>query len=156
PITLTATDSNGDPLTYSIVAGPADGTLTFNSNGQYTYTPGANYHGPDAFTFTASDGSNTSNVATVSITVEDNSIPVANNQSVSTNENTPLPVTLTATDGDNDTLTYSIVASPSNGTVTFTANGSYTYTPNTNYHGPDTFTFMASDGSNTSNVATVS
>ena len=67
-ITLAATDANGDPLTYSIATPPSHGALTGSGNTR-TYTPVANYHGPDSFTFTANDGTDTSAPATVSITV---------------------------------------------------------------------------------------
>src|SRR5204863_1255014 len=110
PVTLTATDADGDALTYAIAGGPAHGTLTPTGNGAYTYTPDLNYHGADAFTFTAADGSNTSNVATVAITVLDNSVPTASGQTRNTNKNTALPVTLTATDADGSPLTYAITA----------------------------------------------
>ena len=66
--TLTATDPDGDPLTYSVVTGPAHGTLSGTAP-KLTYTPNSGYTGPDAFTFKANDGKVDSNVATVSITV---------------------------------------------------------------------------------------
>jgi len=62
-------DVEGDPLTSILVKGPDYGQLTFNSNGSFTYTPAADYNGPDAFTYKAHDGKAFSNVATVSITV---------------------------------------------------------------------------------------
>src|SRR5204862_444741 len=108
----------GDPLTYAIAGGPAHGTLTATGDGADTYTPDPNYHGADGFTFTASDGSNTSSTATVAIAVLDNSIPAANGQALSTAENTALPVTLTATDADSDPLIYAIAGGPSHGTLT--------------------------------------
>ncbi len=55
PITLMATDLNGDPLTYMIVTAPANGTLT-GTGASRTYTPATNYIGADSFTFKASDG----------------------------------------------------------------------------------------------------
>ena len=55
-------------MTYSIVAGPAHGTLSGTAP-NVTYTPNAGYSGPDSFTFKASDGALDSNIATVSITV---------------------------------------------------------------------------------------
>lgn len=67
-ITLSATDANGDVLTYSIVSGPAHGALSGTAPA-LTYTPAAAYSGSDSFTFKASDASLSSNTATVSITV---------------------------------------------------------------------------------------
>ncbi|HEX9015926.1 MAG TPA: S8 family serine peptidase, partial [Chloroflexota bacterium] len=68
-ITLSASDVDGDPLTYAIVSGPASGTLSAVSGAQVTYTPNPNYTGLDTFTFKANDGKADSNTATVSITV---------------------------------------------------------------------------------------
>ena len=62
-----------------------------------------------------------SNIATVSITVTPvNDAPVAQNQSVTTNEDTAKAITLAATDADGDTLTYQIVAQPSHGRLSGT------------------------------------
>ena len=65
---LPATDLDGDPLTYSVVTPPAHGALSGSGNSR-TYTPDANYNGPDSFTFKANDGTADSNVATVSLIV---------------------------------------------------------------------------------------
>lgn len=67
-ITLAATDANLDPLTFTIAAQPAHGTLS-GTPPAVTYQPAIGYLGEDSFTFTASDGSTTSNIATVSIAV---------------------------------------------------------------------------------------
>lgn len=70
-ITLVASDDDvGDSLTYSIVSGPANGSLGTVSGNKVTYTPAAGYSGSDSFSFKANDGTADSNVATVSITVE--------------------------------------------------------------------------------------
>ena len=68
-ITLIATDPNNDPLTYSIVTQPAHGTITAGTTASRTYTPATDYTGPDSFTFKANDGTVDSNIATVSIAV---------------------------------------------------------------------------------------
>jgi Concanavalin A-like lectin/glucanases superfamily/F5/8 type C domain/Bacterial Ig domain/Calcineurin-like phosphoesterase len=70
-ITLTATDANNNPLTYSIVTQPSHGTLSPSTPGgpSRTYTPAAGYTGPDSFTFKANDGTVDSNTATVTINV---------------------------------------------------------------------------------------
>ncbi len=70
--TLKASDPDGGPLTFSIVAQPAHGNVSLDdpATGAYTYTPAKGYHGTDSFTFQASDGILESNVATVNITVK--------------------------------------------------------------------------------------
>lgn len=62
-------DPEGRPLTAALVSGPTKGTLTLNSNGTFTYRPNAGVTGTDSFTYRASDGSATSNVATVTISI---------------------------------------------------------------------------------------
>jgi VCBS repeat-containing protein len=59
----------GDSLRASVVTGPSHGTLALATGGGFTYTPASNYAGPDSFTYRASDGSNGSAPATVSLTV---------------------------------------------------------------------------------------
>ena len=82
-ITLTATDANNDPLTYTIVTQPAHGTITGGTGASRTYTPNNNYVGPDSFTFKANDGSVDSNTATVSITVQDTTTTCTTNLPIS-------------------------------------------------------------------------
>jgi len=83
-----------------------------------------------------------------------NNPPVADTQSVATDEDTPLPITLAASDPDGDTLIYYIVSFPSNGTLSGTA-PDVKYTPNPDYNGPDSFAFKANDWIVDSNMATV-
>ncbi len=69
---LKATDPDGDPLTYELVAQPKHGEVSLDdaSSGAFTYSPASGYTGTDSFTFKASDGQLDSNVATISITVK--------------------------------------------------------------------------------------
>jgi hypothetical protein len=62
-------DAQSSPLTAILNAGPANGILTLNPNGGFSYTPNTGYSGPDSFSYHANDGSLDSNVVTVSITV---------------------------------------------------------------------------------------
>jgi hypothetical protein len=153
-IVLQASDADGDSLTYSIVGSPQHGTLT-GSGANLVYTPAPNYHGSDSFAFIANDGTATSNVATVTISVASvNDAPVAYGQALNGTEDNTLSVTLQATDADGDSLAYSIVAAPQHGTLS--GSGAVrTYTPDANYHGPDSFSFTANDGAVASHVATV-
>src|SRR5207244_1814195 len=121
-----------------------------------TYTPAANYNGPDSFTFKANDGELDSNLATVSITVNAvNDAPVASNQAVGREEDTAKTITLGASDVEGSALTYTIGTGPTHGTLSGTA-PNLTYTPAANYNGPDGFTFKANDSELDSNIATVS
>jgi len=63
------TDLNLDLLTAENFSDVSHGTLTFNSDGSFTYTPDLNYTGSDSFTYKAWDGQEYSNLATVTITV---------------------------------------------------------------------------------------
>ena len=149
-------DADNNSLTATIVSSTSHGTLTLNSNGGFTYTPAANYNGADSFTYKANDGTADSNVATVSITVTSvNDVPVVNNQSVTTAEDTAKSITLTGTDVEGSPLTFSVVSGPTHGALSGIA-PNLTYTPAANYNGADSFTYQANDGYDNSNVATVS
>ena len=94
-ITLAGTDVDGDTLTYAKRATPPTARSRSPPAGQATYTPAADYNGPDSFTFTVNDGTVTSAPATVSITVIDvNDAPTATAASVTTAEDTATVITL--------------------------------------------------------------
>ncbi len=71
-------DLDGDPLTASLVTGPSNGSLVLNPNGSFTYSPNANFFGTDTFSYQANDGAMNSNVATVTITVNEINDPPVN------------------------------------------------------------------------------
>jgi VCBS repeat-containing protein len=73
--TLSATDPDGDSLTFRIVTQPQHGKVSLDNpnTGAYTYTPAHNYSGADSFVFVANDGTADSNKATVKVTVKKNS-----------------------------------------------------------------------------------
>jgi VCBS repeat-containing protein len=152
---------SGTTMTAVIGTQPANGTLTLNANGSFTYTPNANFHGTDTFTYRASDGTNQSAVATVTITVQPvNDAPAGVADTHSTAVNTALTIAAPGvlandTDVDNTTLTAINVTQPANGTVTLNANGSFTYTPDEDFTGSDTFTYQTSDGTAQSTPVTV-
>src|SRR6185295_6344689 len=156
------TDSNGDPITAALVGNVSHGALSLSANGSFTYTPAGDYSGTDSFTYHASDGSLTSNTASVTITVTAvNDPPVAVNDSYSTPRGTPLVVPAKGvlandTDPDSPNLVAAIASNPQHGTVVLSPTGAFTYTPAANYTGSDTFTYRANDGVANSNTATVS
>ncbi|MCV7174981.1 Ig-like domain-containing protein [Mycolicibacterium sphagni] len=53
--TLGAVDPEGDPMMYSVMQNPEDGTVSLNPDGTYTYTPGSDFEGRDVFIVAARD-----------------------------------------------------------------------------------------------------
>ena len=158
-ITLSATDVDGDSLTYLIVDGASHGTVTLGSTINIaTYTPTANYSGTDSFTFKTNDSTVDSNTATVTITVNAiNDLPVAIADTDTTSEDTQVTTNVLSNDSDvdGDTLTVIGVTDPSNGTAVINDNTNVTYTPNENFNGVDIYTYTISDGNGGTDTATV-
>mgnify|MGYP001492512802 CR=1 FL=1 len=145
----------GDVTAYRL---PANGTLTLNADGTFSYVHNGSATTSDSFTYYVKDSAGgISNAATVNITVTApvNQPPTANSQNVSTAFNTPVAITLSGNDPDGDTLSFAIVTPPAHGTLSGVA-PSLTYTPTNDYSGADSFTFTVSDGVATSAAATVS
>jgi uncharacterized protein YjiK len=154
PVVLEAADQESDPLSWSIVAPPLHGSLS-GSAPNLTYTPDANFHGSDSFTFRVNDGKEYSNTAAVSITVSPvNDAPVASGSSAGIEAGAPLPLVLAASDVDGDSLTFAITSPPQHGVLTGMP-PSLTYTADIGYAGTDSFSFTASDSESTSVPAEV-
>ncbi len=110
-------DPENDDLTVTSVTRPSNGSAVLNSDGTITYTPNANYHGSDSFTYRARDTGNlNSDVATVALTIDGmNDAPafasatVERRLSESASPGTEVGAPVTATDADeSDTLMYSL------------------------------------------------
>jgi CSLREA domain-containing protein len=154
-------DVNGDGLTAVMATNPAHGTVTLNSNGSFTYTPEADYNGPDSFIYRADDGTDSSNLATVMITVNAvNDVPgaVDDGYSVVTGNMlmvNPPGVLGNDSDVDGDSLTAVLQSGPSNGSLVLNGDGSFGYSPSMGFVGDDSFTYRADDGTALSSLASV-
>ena len=106
-ISLAATDVDGDPLTYSVTAPPAHGTLECGADQtSCVFTPAPNYNGPDSLHWSASDG-NSSDSAIISITVNAvNDAPKALDTSATVLEDNAISVPLIASDAEGDAITF--------------------------------------------------
>ena len=156
-LTSNDVDIDGDSLVVESVQNPTSGTVNLVDN-TVTFTPNENFNGDATFEYTISDGNSGTDTGLVTIHVTPiNDPPQANNFDTNTSEDTPLGITLTGSDIDSDSLTFELVGSPANGSITGLnpATGQLTYTPNLNYNGPDSFTFKVNDGTADSNIATV-
>jgi len=110
-ISLTATDPNGQAITFAISTDPTNGTATL-SGADITYTPNANFYGSDSFAYTASNGTYTSEPTTITITVsgEDDGDPTTNDVSATTDEDTAVTVDLDATEIDGENYSFTIIS----------------------------------------------
>jgi hypothetical protein len=145
------TDLNSDELTASIVSGPSYGSLTFGEGGSITYTPAANYHGSDSFTYVATDGALNSNTATVSLTVTSvPDAPIAVDDSYSVNPGDTLVILgagVLANDShpNSNLLTANVLSGPAHGDLTLNLDGSFTYLPDDDFVGVDSFSYSTND-----------
>ena len=175
-------DAEGDldPNGYALVSGvgAGNGSLTFNSDGTFDFDPGSDFQDLTVgdwqvvtFTYTASDtNGGTSTPGTVSIIVIGvNDAPVANNGSISTNEDTAITGTNvpapTDIESDLDPNGYALVTGvgAGNGSLTFNSDGTYDFDPTGDFDALTssdsrdvTFTYTASDtNGGTSAAATI-
>ncbi len=150
-------DPESHTLTIISVEDPQHGTTSINGS-TVSYIPDLNYHGPDLFDYTITDGHGGTDQASVSVTVNPvNDLPTAINDTASVAEDTSNnQINVLTNDGDidGDTLVVTEVSIPSHGTTTYTS--SYVlYSPSMNYNGPDSFTYTVSDGHSGTDTATV-
>lgn len=155
------TDANADVLTITAVTQGAHGSVAITGGGtSVTYTPNADYFGGDSFTYTIDDGNGGTDSATVSVTVTSvNDLPVAAPDHYAINQDTTLNVAAPGVLGNDSDLEGPLHAvlntNVAHGTLALNANGSFTYQPNAGYAGIDSFTYHVYDGSDSSNVVTV-
>jgi VCBS repeat-containing protein len=156
-------DTPHSALSATLVKGPEHAAnFVLNNDGTFTYTPVTGYKGSDLFKYTAFDGSSASATATaaISVGVVDDG-PTAFDDTYTTIENGGLIRNVLVNDANLQTdvvdLGAQLVSGPGHAaSFVLNTNGSFTYTPVTGYHGPDTFTYKATDGDTiNSNTATV-
>jgi hypothetical protein len=151
----------GNSLSATLVSTTASGALVLHPDGSFSYTPNNHFTGIDNFTYRADNGLVAGNLATVTIAVTPvNDIPLTSNDAYVVMENSVLLVDapgILANDNDlnGDSLTAVLVSTTANGVLQFNSDGSFSYTPNGDFTGTDTFTYLASDGVNHSNLAMV-
>ena len=176
-------DTNAANLKYILVTAPTNGAITDpgNSNAavsaggqlsgtQITYTHNGGETTSDSFTFKVNDGNSDSNTSTSSIAVTAvNDAPTIDaSGTVSVDEKDQVDITISASDVDSSALTYTVVSTPSKGTIR-SSDGSnltsgntipggvvtYVSTTSINANTTDSFQVKVNDGSVDSATATI-
>ena len=115
-ITLTGSDPDGDPLTFSVVSGPANGSLSGTAP-TLTYTPDPGFNGADSFTFDVNDGLLLSAAATVSLTVTPGSAADTVSITKATYNSKKKKLDVQATSSAGGAVTLTATAFDSNGNI---------------------------------------
>ena len=185
PGDVSVNDDAGDaPATFEVVSGPDHGSLEFNPDGTFVYTPDTDYNGPDSFTYVITDADGESDTATASIQVNPvNDAPVAVDDALEAVEDTVLTISAAdlfgadgtgpANDYDIDSASFSsitvqslvshgvleldgvAVALGQEITAADIGAGLLTFVPEADYVGDATFDYTVSDGVLSSDAATV-
>ena len=153
-------DGNLDPTSAVVTVDPSSGTVVNNGDGTFTYTPEAGFVGADSFTYAIADTDSATATATVAITVTPtNDAPVAQSDTVTTDEDTAVVFDVAANDTDADgnlaPESAVVLTGPTNGTVMNNGDGTFSYTPNADFNGEDSFTYQISDALGATDEATV-
>ncbi len=157
---ISASDVDGDTLSYAITGAPDNGAVLLNNaTGSFSYTPSAGFSGVDSFVVTVSDGKGGTAVSTVTIVVTaTNRAPTAVDNYAATWQDTSMTIAVLGndTDPDGDALTVTGVTQGANGSVVIdVVTGNPIYTPNAGFTGTDSFTYTISDGNGGTDTATV-
>ncbi|MDD2992783.1 MAG: Ig-like domain-containing protein, partial [Pygmaiobacter sp.] len=160
-LAFTVADPEGAPLTVSAQSDnttllPNDFTsnilLTQNTDGSCTVqlVPAANANGTATVTLSVSDGDNTTTTSFKLTVYPVNDLPVAADDTVTTNEDTAVTIDVLANDSDLETAHASLrvtdITQPTHGRLALAGTGKYTYTPYANFNGSDSFTYTMTDG----------
>ncbi|MFN8528294.1 MAG: Ig-like domain-containing protein [Anaerolineae bacterium] len=158
------TDPENATLTAVLNSGPSNAaSFTLNADGSFSYMPNSGFEGTDTFTYHANDGATDSNIATVTITVN-NAPPTAGDDTFNAVD-TSQPFLFTTTDllvndsdPGNDTLSITIVPNPlttTQGGLLTQIGSNFTLVWAASIGTADTFTYVVFDGTAYSAPATV-
>lgn len=151
-------DPDGDNIILNTtpIMDPANGSVTLNPDGSFTYTPGSGFIGTDTFIYSICDDATPSLCDTAVVTINvlpdsgpNNDPPFAADDAALTPQEVPVSGNLLTNDfdpnGDNIIINTTPVSGPTNGTVVVSSNGDYTYTPDPTFIGTDQFVYQICD-----------
>jgi VCBS repeat-containing protein len=156
---ITVVAVGGHPIDAHTPVALPQGTVTMNADGTLTFTPNPGVSGSISFTYTDrnASGATVSSSVTIDVAPPIAHPPLATPDSFAGHENAPITGSLTpndtpSPDGGN---VWSLAGGPTHGTVAVNPDGTFTYTPTPGYTGPDSFTYVITDGKGETSTATV-
>lgn len=145
---LSASDADNDALSYQLTSqSQAQGLVTLQTDGRFSYQPTADFAGEASFSFTVTDGKNAPVAGTARLSIQNvNDLPVALLQQFSGQEDVAANFQLKAADADQDPLTFTLqTATPANSGVTVSPAGAISLKPTANFHGKIALQIQVSD-----------
>jgi large repetitive protein len=155
-LSTVAEDTDADELNFTITSLATLGTVTWETNGGFVYTPFSDLFGTETLNFQVCDNSNECSFAQLIIELTPvNDAPIANGELIHVLEDSFEQNTVAENDldVDNDLLIYTLVSGPSFGTFEIEPDGNFTYTPYLDYWGPDQVVYAVCDEQNLCNEA---
>lgn len=127
---LSATDLDGDPLSYTVASAASNGSFELSGDGSYTYTPDVDFFGTDTVSVQVSDGELSANTQIMFTVINVNDAPVLQTTSVAVASQGESSGVIEVNDVDGDDITFAVINEPENGALNFdTTTGEFTYTP---------------------------
>lgn len=151
-------DTDGDALEATLVTAPRHGTIRFGADGGFTFTPAADYTGPDAFTYVAVDRHGPGPQTTVTLDIRGALATADSYRAVRDEARQVAAPGVLANDvsvAGGASLRAQLVRGPAHGTVALEPTGAFTYVPREGFEGTDTFAYAAADGSGAGSSADV-
>lgn len=143
---IAASDVDGDPLTWTLTAGPAHGTAALDpGTGKLTYAPAKDYFGDDTLTIEVSDRQLKAVTPVRVQVVAVNDAPVVRPLALAAPEDTPTRGAVIAADVDSP-LFYRVSQAPQHGEARVDPRGAVTWQPAADFNGSDAFIIEVSDG----------
>lgn len=158
-IDVLANDTDPENDSLSITSAQADnGSVSITSDNKLEYQPPQNFFGTATIDYSIADTSGQSDSAQVTVTVVAiNDAPVANNDTITINEDTQVVIDVLSNDTDIDSTSLTVSqAQATNGNVAILPDNTLSYTPTANFSGLDTLLYTVDDGQGGQAQATVS
>jgi large repetitive protein len=144
-------DDDPDNLAYSIVGQPENGSIIFNADGSFTFTPFLDFNGVQEINYLVCDTQDACDPAILTLIVDPvNDVPIAESELVHLVEDTPKNASVAMNDynADTDIVSYSVVSEPLHGQITLYSDGTFLYSPDDNFYGLDSMTYSVCDETN--------